>query len=128
MAAMYCPQCFNQSLGLNSNGVVDIRIDGRQMDSGRFLFNVEMQPKEVERALDKKIEEFMRWYGSFQNKDPIEKVEIVTNSVSCTSGCKIGLNFQYNIVNDIISSEKVMRMLKRYAEKYKVDIHQNINL
>lgn len=125
---MYCPSCFNQSLHLNSNGVVEIKIDGKQLDSGRFLFSVEMKPHEVARALDKKIEEFMRWYGSFQNKEPLQKIQIITNAVGCTNGCKIPLNFQYNIVNDVITSEKVMDMLHKYAEKYKIEISGHINL
>ena len=98
------------------------------MDSGRFLFNVQMEAREVEGALDKKLEEFMRWYGNFQNKEPIERVEIITSAVLCSNSCKIPINFQYNIIDDIISSDKVMRILKQYADKYKVEIHPEINL
>lgn len=125
---MYCPSCFNQTLHLSKNGVVEFRVDGKQMDSGRFLFNVEMKPHEVARALDKKINEFMTWYGNFQNKKPIEKVQIVTNAVVCTEGCKIPLNFQYNIVGDIISLEKVKGMIDMYAERNKIEISPNLSL
>ena len=125
---MYCPSCFNQTLHLNKSGVVEIRVDGKQMDSGRFLFNVEMESREVARALDKKINEFMTWYGNFKNKDPIEKVEIVTNAVVCTEGCKIPLSFKYNIVGDIITLEKVKEMLNKYAQRNKIVISPNLNV
>ena len=43
---MYCPVCFNNSLSLSPKGVIDIVINGKQMDASRFLFNTGDQNKE----------------------------------------------------------------------------------
>ena len=47
---MYCPKCFNDSLSLCGHGVVNIIINGKQMDAGRFLYNLERQNAQAELA------------------------------------------------------------------------------
>ena len=42
---MYCPKCYNNSLSMASRGVVDIIINGKQMDAGRFLYNINKESK-----------------------------------------------------------------------------------
>lgn len=125
---MYCPVCFDPTLQLKPRGVVEVMVDQKQMDAGRFLFNADLKPADIEKALKVKLEEFMCWYSNFKNKRPIEKIVIVTNNVFCTNGCNIPLDTRYNIIGDVISGEKVKNMVEEMAKKYKLELSANLSL
>ena len=66
---MYCPQCFSNSLRLNSRGVVKLTINGKQMDTGRFLFNLDTEAmEEIQEKLRDKIEEFFKYRDGDNNR------------------------------------------------------------
>ena len=119
---MYCPKCMNNSLHINSRGVMHIVINGKQMDAGRFLYNIEDRDQFF-RDLEAKLEEFFKWYASFQNRDPISKVEICTSDVSCDDKCAIPISHKSSIVgSDIIPKAKVKAMLDNLGKKYNMTI------
>ena len=120
---MYCPKCFNHSLSLKSRGVIHLIINERQMDAGRFLFNLEDQTGEqfIE-SLETKINEFFAWYSNFQNKSDIEIVQILTEDMICENKCNIPLGTKFSVIDIIITKKKVLGILKKLGEKYKMTI------
>lgn len=119
---MYCPKCFNNSLHINSRGVMHIIINGKQMDAGRFLFNFEKDKSTFIKDLKVKLEEFFKWYSGFQNIEAITKMEICTNDVSCDSKCSISLNNKFSVVNEAISQKELNIILAKYSEIYGLEI------
>lgn len=120
---MYCPVCFNNSLGLSMTGVVHLIINGKQMDAGRFLFNTESsRPEEIKKDFYKKLEEFFKWYGSFSNKGPIINVFICSSDFRCDHGCKVPLQNKFSVVDQLLERKDVMDKLNEMAEKYNLKI------
>ncbi len=120
---MYCPACFNDSLYLKPKGVVDVIINGKQMDSGRILFTLESHRKtEVQKDLLKKIEEFFKWYSNFHNRTPIKNVSLLTLDFKCSNSCALPLNQKISVVGHLISRKKLKKELEKLAEKYQMTL------
>ena len=120
---MYCPKCLNDSLALSTNGVVNVVINGKQMDAGRFLFNLKANKKEqVIKDLEAKLEEFFKWYSGFQNKEPITRLSLTSPDFVCGQGCRIPLNTQFSVIDIIIPRKEVIKKLTELGEKYHLDI------
>lgn len=120
---MYCPVCFSDTLFVGHRGVVNLIINGKQMDAGRFLFRVEDERRETVKAeLKRKLEEFFKWYSNFQNKDPIKKIELFSSDFSCEAGCKMPLNYRQSVVDILITSAELRNMLTEMGAKYKLEI------
>ncbi len=87
---MYCPKCFGHNLQACSTGVINLVINGKQMDAGRFLYYTNKQSqKEIEEQFVRKLEEFFKWYSSFENQEPIKNVQIISSDFMCDNGCSI---------------------------------------
>ena len=120
---MYCPKCLNNTLRLSSRGVINLIINGKQMDAGRFLYNIQsMDKREILAELSLKIEEFFKWYSNFRNQTAIEVVELITSDMQCEEGCNLPLNHRISIVDVLISSKDLSAILGRLAEKYDMQI------
>lgn len=121
---MYCPKCLEDGLFLKSRGVVELVINGKQMDAGRFLFNRDTSKKEeIYSDFKKKLEEFFSWYSQFKNPEPIQVVELSTADFKC-EGCGFSPSFKHRfpIADVLIPQAFVVKCLKEQAEKYKLDI------
>ena len=118
---MYCPKCFNNSLHINSRGVMQIIINDRQMDAGRFLYDLENE-RQFKFDLQSKLEEFFKWYSGFQNAEEISKIEICTSDVSCDYKCAIPLITKFSVIDSVIPKKDLMNSLSNLGQKYKLDI------
>lgn len=118
---MYCPKCFDQSISLNSRGVVDVVVNTKQMDTGRFIFYSNEKQK-FEGDLRLKIEEFSKWYGSFNNPETIKNFELTTADYRCSSGCAFSPTEKISVFDLMISHKKAVEILKEIATKYDLDI------
>ena len=120
---MYCPKCLNNSLRLEAKGVVNIIINGKQMDAGRFLFD--MGPGGEEKTIEdfkKKVDEFFKWYSNFQNKEPINYVELLSNHFKCEEGCFLSANDRFSILDIILPIDLVKTTLTEAGKKYGMDV------
>lgn len=125
---MYCPKCLNNTLKLSSRGVVNLVINGKQMDAGRFLYNTQsMDKRELLSELTHKIEEFFKWYSGFRNRSAIEVVELITSDVQCDEGCTLPLNQRISIVDLLISTKDLREILNAMGEKYNMTIELKNN-
>ncbi|WP_372652261.1 hypothetical protein [Halobacteriovorax sp.] len=120
---MYCPKCFNNTLAINSRGVVHLMINGKKMDSGRFLFNFgEISNEEFLESFTEKIESFFKWYSNFQNQEPIAVIELFTSDFSCEDGCPIPIEHNLSVIDLLIKRSTLLKILNTTAEKYNMTI------
>jgi hypothetical protein len=120
---MYCPICFNDTLSLKKSGVVHLIINGKKMDAGRFLFNTEQdRPDVILKDFSSKIEDFFKWYSSFQNQLPITEVYISSADFNCHTGCKIPMANKFSIVDMLIPRTDINVILTKMAQKYNLEI------
>ena len=125
---MYCPVCFEDSLYLKPRGVIITVINGKHMDTGRFLFNeLKDTPEDRLNELENKIDEFLKWYSSFQNKDPIKSLGLYSSDFVCKNSCKIPINTRISIVDIIFEQKDVQKILEKLAEKYGFEIDLEID-
>lgn len=125
--AQYCPKCLNSSLYLKERGVIELLINGKQMDSGRFLFNIEKSSRtEIYKELYKKMEDFFKWYIDFKNRVPIETVELCSADFKCESCGFIPNIKQRQSIIDILVPKKIIEdHIKELSVIYKVELKQN---
>ncbi|MBH47667.1 MAG: hypothetical protein CME71_05815 [Halobacteriovorax sp.] len=121
---MYCPKCLNNTLSISSKGVINITINGKQMDAGRFLFNLESQEKkqQLKPALKAKLQEFFKWYSGFQNKAPITFVSIDTSDMRCEEGCGISAKSRFSVIDVLIPKAELLELLAVEAKCYGIEI------
>ncbi len=124
---MYCPKCFNQTLRIKPKGVVDIYINGKKRDNGRFLFNMEPgHHEEVVSDFKKKCDDFFQWYSNFNNKDSIQLVELYTIDVKCEDGCAFAPSEKFSAVDCVISSAEIKEIIGTLANKYSMEVQLKI--
>ncbi len=121
---MYCPKCFNNSLRICSKGVINIAINGKQMDAGRFLFNLETddKAKQFKPALKSKVQEFFKWYSNFQNKEPVNIVAIDTSDMVCEEGCVITAKSKFSIIDVLLTKSELLELLDQEANRWGIEI------
>lgn len=123
----YCPKCLNSTLYLKDKGVVDLMINGKQMDAGRFLFNEEKSSRaEIYRELRKKMDEFFCWYTEFKNKVPIETVELCSADFKCES-CGFGptIKQRQSIIDVLVPKKIVEDYMKELSASYNIELKPN---
>ena len=120
---MYCPTCLNNTIAIREEGVIDLIINGKRMDSGRFYFNLGKEKEdEIIDNLKKKFEAFFQWYSNFQNIEPIQSIRLITSNAFCRNKCKFDPNMKFSIVNIIIPAGKVKKLAYEMGHKYKIKI------
>lgn len=116
---MYCPVCLNESLTLAPRGIVNLTVNGKQRDTGRFMFNTLRETKEeIAKNLSKKLDEFFKWYAGFQNKEPIKYIKIFSSDFMCSNGCIIDVNMKFSVLDVLISTSSIEKILAKLGEKY----------
>lgn len=120
---MYCPKCLSNSLYLKDHGVIQVIINKKQMDAGRFLYNLEEETKEeLIESLEVKLEEFFKWYSNFNNKKPIETIELVSADIACDNRCPVGLNTMLSVIDILVPSKSMLELLNNMGKKYNIKI------
>ena len=120
---MYCPKCMDPSLKLSSSGVVNVIINKKQMDAGRFLFNLKSGRKEqIIKDFEDKLVEFFNWYASFQNPEPITQVSFNSGDFVCENGCRLDINHKFPIADILIPKKIILNKLKELGETHRLQI------
>ena len=119
----YCPHCFNTSLELKVSGKVSLFFDGKKKENSVFIFNLEKDMiEEVEQTLVSKLTDFFKWYGGFDHKQPIKKVEAISSDFICTEGCKLDTHFQPSVIGILIDQKFFESSVSEIASKYDVEL------
>ncbi len=120
---MYCPVCLNNSLYINTRGVMNIVVNGKQMDAGRFLYDFDRDRAHFIADLTQKLEEFFKWYSNFQNIEAITKVEISTIDVTCENGCSMPPATKFSVFDgNQLKKNEIGKILTKLATKYNLEI------
>ncbi|EQC49864.1 hypothetical protein M899_2602 [Bacteriovorax sp. BSW11_IV] len=120
---MYCPKCFNSSLNFNTRGIIHVIINGKQMDSGRFLYNLDhLDDPQFLNDLKDKVEEFFKWYSQFQNQEVITTVELCTSDVVCENKCAIAIDQKFSILDVMVRKQTLIKILNDLSSKYGVKV------
>lgn len=110
-------------MALAPTGVIHIVINNKQMDTGRFLFNLNKDTKaEVSKKLHQKLEEFFKWYCGFQNKEAISRLSIYSSDFVCTQGCNIPINSAISVVGQLFPTREVQKEIENLGQKYGLQI------
>ncbi len=113
---------------MNPKGVVDIIINGKKRDSGRFIFHLaESERIAMLDDLQTKCEEFFQWYSNFQNKEPISKLELTTSDVKCENGCRFSASERFSAINTIIDAKTIKEIVDKVGPKYNLTVELQIN-
>ena len=120
----YCPICFNHSLNLKPKGTLEALVNNKQMDTGRLLYNLDAPREHLRKALESKVDEFIKWYSALKNADPIKHFDIISADFVCESGCKLPFNLKPTVVeNGVISSKELKNIILDHCQKYGVEIN-----
>ncbi|HLE10005.1 MAG: hypothetical protein A2504_00855 [Bdellovibrionales bacterium RIFOXYD12_FULL_39_22] len=125
---MYCPKCLNNTLALASHGIVNITINGKQMDTGRFLYNADKESKqEIIDNLTDKLIDFFKWYSTFKNQDPIKFVQISSSDFVCEDKCAIDLRTKFSVIDILIPKSTVNKILHDLGQQYNMKIELQVD-
>ncbi len=106
---------------------MDIYINGKKRDNGRFLYNMDPAYKEaVFSDFKKKAEEFFRWYSDFKNQQTIEYVELLTVDVRCENGCKFSPMERFSAVDTVVSREAILDVFDELGKKYDMSVNLKV--
>jgi hypothetical protein len=120
---MYCPVCFDHSLVIRRSGKAFLTINGKKMDTAIFLYNLDKQTSaEIKESLEKKIEDVVKWYGSFKNPEPITEFTIHSSEFECGNSCAVPASSKISLVGSIIETDQFESILNKLAEKYKLEV------
>ncbi len=120
---MYCPKCLNAALRMSKKGVVEIIINGKQRDTGRFLYNKEREDKEeILQHLELKVDEFFQWYSGLENQGPIETFQLVSSAFVCDNGCPISVTQKFNVTELLFTGQEIKKLLVKMSKKYQISI------
>jgi hypothetical protein len=121
---MYCPTCLNNTLELNSRGVIRLLFNGKSKNTSLFSYNLATDTQEkLERLLIEKVKDYFKWYGDFQNKTPIKSFECYTTDTKCKKGCIITPDSnKASVINVLFSSERILEILRTEGKISKIDI------
>ncbi len=125
---MYCPKCLNNTLFLASHGVVNIIINDKQMDTGRFLYNTDRESREeIIENLTSKVIDFFKWYSTFRNQDPIKVVQICSSDFLCEDKCAIDLRIKFSVIDILIPKSTINNILHELSQKYNMKIELQVD-
>ena len=117
---MYCPKCFDQTISINSRGVIDVIVNHKQIETGRFIFH-SSEKSQIRFDLKEKFESFAKWYGTFNNPETIKSFELTTSDYRCSSGCAFAPTEKISIIDILINYKDAASILKSVLTKYDLD-------
>ena len=121
---IYCPVCFNDSLQLKDSGKINVFFNNRQHESAQFLFNLQTNStSDIEKELTKVLNNYFKWYAEFQNRDPINSIEVTSVDFTCSSGCMIPSGVRVSVVGIIFSEELFTSITTDLAQAYSLEIN-----
>jgi hypothetical protein len=120
---MYCPICFNDTLKIASGGVVKLSFNGKSKATSQFYynFNEETRPQRLVK-LDDAIDDYFKYYSSFQNQDIIRNVEALSIDFKCSNRCVLGINNRVNVLGLVIDKEELRASLEKAATKHGIQL------
>ncbi len=126
---MYCPACFNKTLALKTSGVIRLELNGRHLSNGLFTYNVTKETlAEILANLERKTEEFIKWYASLNHHLPIETFHVFSSDFTCQKRCAQNPSNKMTIIGVLFQPEEVQTILVKVCQKYNIEIDSKLEL
>ena len=120
---MYCPVCFDQCLYIRPTGKAYLAINGKQLSTAMFLYNTEKQNvEEINKNLESKIDEILKWYAGFENIRPITRFEVFSSEFECENKCKIPASTKISLIGSLVQSSIYYSILQKLTHKYSIQL------
>lgn len=121
---LYCPKCLESCFYLRESGVVDLLINGKQMDSGRFLFNIKKhEQKVVIEQMHNKMQDFFLWYKDFNHRAPITQIELCSADFKCEAcGFVPTIKQRQSVLGLLIPPKKMLESVQELAKKHNIEL------
>ena len=111
---------------MHSKGTVFIKINKLTTSTSHFLYNLSKEEEEeILDNLEEKLDEFLKWYSTFQNKERISKVEITSANFACDKHCKLPTEARFSIIGPLISRRTLVKMLMEISKKHGLSMDIN---
>ena len=95
----------------------------KKKESSIFLFNLENDlQEEINQQLVSRIDDFFKWYGGFDHKQAIKKVEALSSDFICTDGCSLDPNFQPSVVGILFDQKFFESTVRDLASTYGIEL------
>ena len=116
---MYCPTCLNNTLKVQSKGVIKLQINKKHRDANIIIYNLAGDGKaNLVQDIGKKIDEFFTWFAGFSTKDSIKSIHLFSNNFECSRGCAIDFNSKMSISDVIVTKKEIHSIVTKYCNKY----------
>ncbi|MFW5871890.1 MAG: hypothetical protein ACOCUT_02180 [bacterium] len=126
---MYCPICFNNSLSLKDHGVIRLEINSKHRNNNTFLFNIQKDTEmDLQERLQQKIDEFLQWYSTFQNKEPITKFLVFSPDFICKSNHPLNLDIKLSVIGLLYDEDDIIDILEESCEKYNIPLAEDLEI
>ena len=121
---MYCPTCFQNTLKIRSNGVIKLAFNNKARNTSLYTYNLQKETHEqLLLKLREKIEDFMKFYANFANKEPIKRLEVYSADFICVNDCKLDMmSTKVSVIGLVYSPGEVLAMLNEEGKKYGIEI------
>jgi uncharacterized protein with ParB-like and HNH nuclease domain len=120
---MYCPQCFQNTLKMRSNGVIKLAFNGKSRSTSLFTYNLQKESHEQLLAkLKERMVDFLSFYSEFNNKTPIKTFEAFSSDFQCTSGCKNDPNSKFSVIGLVFTNDEAKNLLEQEGKNFGVEI------
>ncbi len=126
---MYCPVCLNNTLSLKDHGVLKIEINTKHRDNNIFLYDLKKESElDLHVNLQNKVDDFLRWYSSFQNKEPIKSFTIFSQDFSCSGGCSLPVNLNLSVIGILFQEDDIYEILAEGCAKYGLELDNDVEM
>jgi len=96
------------------------------MSTSHFLYNLSKEEEEdIIDTLSEKLNEFLEWYSTFQNKENISKVEITSANFACDKHCKLPNEARFSVIGALFSKRTFVKILMQVSKKHGLSIDLN---
>ena len=87
------------------------------------MYNLEDQRvDQIQSTMREKLEEYFQWYSEFQNKKPLEKIDLVSDDFACENGCG-GENLgKFSVVGVLFSEKYFKNLIEELASEYDIPL------
>lgn len=120
---MYCPICFNDSLKVASNGVVRLTFDGKAKNNSQFYYNLNQETiDDVFKKFSEVVEDYLKWYKTFNNRPPIKEVQAISSDFICSNGCKLNISHKLTVEGVLLDKIHLQKIVTELAAKHEIEV------
>jgi hypothetical protein len=104
---------------MKAKGVVHIIINGKQMDTARFLYSLESDEKQdIYNSLEETLDRFLNWLADFNNQAPIKYVQFCSTDFACDNDCKTSMAEKFSVLGVLLEKKKIEQIMSKLGDRH----------